>query len=160
MSPTGRLPRSFLRSPNWSWRRQDSSLARSRGQDSSVGVQLLRQPLARVQDASKLKDFFRFLLFVYIFHVRECVDALPVYLVEVISQEGVLEEVVRAMHVESRQQRFLFVAIQFNRTDQARGGGGCHTLLLPFCTLPFSWLPSLVASCVTSPWLTLCPFQI
>ena len=39
MSPTGRLARSFLRSPNWSYRSQDGSSARSRGQDSSVGVQ-------------------------------------------------------------------------------------------------------------------------
>ena len=64
-----------------------------------------------------LKDFYRFLPFVYVCHLLECVDALLVSLVKVISQEGVCEEVARAMHVESQQQRFLFVVVQFNRVD-------------------------------------------
>ena len=64
-----------------------------------------------------LKDFHRFLLFVYICHLLECVDALPVSLVKAISQEGVWGEVARAMHMQSQQQRFLFVVVQFNRVD-------------------------------------------
>ena len=50
-----------------------------------------------------LKDFYRFLPFVYVCHLLECVNALSVSLVKVISQEGVCEEVARAMHVESQQ---------------------------------------------------------
>ena len=46
-----------------------------------------------------LEDFHRFLLFVYICHLLECVDALPVSLVKAISQEGVWGEVARAMHM-------------------------------------------------------------
>ena len=74
-----------------------------------------------------LKDFYRFVPFVYVCHLLECVDALPVPLVKVISQEGVCEEVARAMPVESQQQRFLFVAVQFNRVDEA-GGAFAHSL--------------------------------
>ena len=48
-----------------------------------------------------LKDFYRFVPFVYVCHLLECVDALPVPLVKVISQEGVCEEVARAMPMES-----------------------------------------------------------
>ena len=64
-----------------------------------------------------LKDFHRFLLFVCICHLLECVDALPVSLVKAISQEGVWGEVARAMHVQSQQQRVWFVVVQFNRVD-------------------------------------------
>ena len=74
-----------------------------------------------------MKDFYRFLPFVYVCHLLECVDALPVSLVKVISEEGVCEEVVRAMHVESPQQGFLFVVVQFNRFDEA-GGAFAHSL--------------------------------
>ena len=58
-----------------------------------------------------LKNFYRFVLFFYVCHLLECVDALAVPLMKVISQEGVCEEVARAMLVESQQQRFLFVAV-------------------------------------------------
>ena len=58
-----------------------------------------------------LKDFYRFLPFVYTCHLLECVDTLHVSLVKVISEQGVCEKVARAMHVESQQQRFLFVVV-------------------------------------------------
>ena len=44
-------------------------------------------------------------------------------------------------------------------TKLIRQVGLCLTLLLPFCTLSLSLIPSVVVSCVTSPWLTLCPFK-
>ena len=50
-----------------------------------------------------LKDFYRFVPFVYACHLLECVDALLVSLVKVISQEGFCKEVARAMDVESQQ---------------------------------------------------------
>ena len=74
-----------------------------------------------------LKNFYRFVPFVYVCHLLQCVDALPVPLVKVISQEGVCEEVVRTIPVESQRQRFLFVAVQFNRVDEA-GGAFAHSL--------------------------------
>ena len=64
-----------------------------------------------------LKDFHRFLLFVYICHLLEGVDALPVSLVKTISQEGIWGEFTRAMDIQSPQQRFLFVVVHFNRVD-------------------------------------------
>ena len=80
----------------------------------------------RVFRRLELKDFCRFLPFVYVCHLPECVDALPVSLVKVISQEGVCEEVARAMHAKSQQQRFLFVVVQFNRVDES-GGAFAHS---------------------------------
>ena len=56
----------------------------------------------RVLKRPALQDFLRSLLFVYICHLLEGVDAFPVSLVKVISQEGIREEVARAVHVESQ----------------------------------------------------------
>ena len=79
-------------------------------------VYSFRQPLARVQEACAegLPSFSSFCLPLSPSRVRRC---LPVSLVKAISQEGVWGEVARAMHVQSQQQRFLFVVVQFNRVD-------------------------------------------